>query len=102
MDKYECGDISGKFGNLANQTDYNLEKMDSNLPIFGHNTLMGRSIVIHNNDASNSRLTCANIVPQGAVRVKAHTNFTEQSPLLDGYVSLVSNGFFKIFFTLDL
>lgn len=93
MDKYECGDISGKFGNLANRTDYKLETMDSNLPIFGHNTLMGRSIVIHNNDASNSRLTCADIVPQGGVRVKASTNFTEQSPLLDGYVSLVSKGF---------
>lgn len=96
MEKYECGDISGKFGGLINRTAYEITKMDSNLPIFGHNTLMGRSIVIHNNDSTNSRLTCADIVPKDGIRVKAHTNFTEQSPLLNGFVSMVSHSFFSV------
>ena len=89
MEKYECGDISGKFGNLANRTGYQLDVMDPNLPIFGHYSMMGRSVVIHRNDATNSRFTCADVVPEGGVKIKAHTNFTAQSPLLDGYVTLV-------------
>eukprot|EP00111_Clytia_hemisphaerica_P000985 TCONS_00002850-protein len=89
MDKYEAGDLSGKFGNLANKTDYELKIYDENLPMFGHHALVGRSIVIHNNDASNSRMTCANIIPHQGVKIESWTNFTKQSDLFDGYVQLV-------------
>lgn len=89
MDKYEAGDLSGKFGNLANKTDYELKTWDENLPMFGHHALVGRSIVIHRNDATNSRMVCADIIPHEGVKIEAWTNFTKQSSLFDGYVQLV-------------
>ncbi|XP_077992860.1 uncharacterized protein LOC144446888 [Glandiceps talaboti] len=57
-DEYEVGDLSGKYGTLSG-TDFDQTYTDSNLPLFGSNSIVGRSVVIHKSD--NSRWICANI-----------------------------------------
>ncbi|ESO99012.1 hypothetical protein LOTGIDRAFT_238948 [Lottia gigantea] len=58
-DQYEVGDLSGKYGGLAGNDDYNLTTIDWNLQLFGPRSIIQRSIVIHKNDGS--RWICANI-----------------------------------------
>lgn len=59
-DQYELGDLSGKFGTLAGQTNTIEQFSDPNLPLFGVDSIIGRSVVIH--FATNgSRWACANI-----------------------------------------
>uniref|UniRef100_A0A3B4E5V7 Superoxide dismutase copper/zinc binding domain-containing protein n=1 Tax=Pygocentrus nattereri TaxID=42514 RepID=A0A3B4E5V7_PYGNA len=47
VDQYEIGDISGKFGYLTDQTQFQNHYMDSNMPLSGPNSIIGRSLVIH-------------------------------------------------------
>ena len=58
-DQYEIGDLSGKFGALDEFDSINLTKSDSNIPLYGMDSIIGRSIVIHRRDGS--RWACANI-----------------------------------------
>lgn len=46
-DQYEMGDLSGKFGRLNGLTQYEDAYNDTNLPLFGYNSIIGRSVVIH-------------------------------------------------------
>ena len=46
-DQYEVGDLSGKFGLLTGYNDFNGTYYDWNLPLFGTNSIIGRSLVIH-------------------------------------------------------
>lgn len=46
-DQYELGDISGKFGSLAGQDDFSGTFEDWNMPLFGANSIVGRSVIIH-------------------------------------------------------
>nr|XP_039259748.1 uncharacterized protein LOC120336197 isoform X1 [Styela clava] len=64
-DQYEIGDLSGKYGTLANKNEFSAMYTDWNLPLFGPNSIVGRSIVIHN--ADGSRLMCNTIGYPGAV-----------------------------------
>lgn len=58
-DLYETGDLSSKYGTLAQQSEFGPTNLsDWNLPLFGKNSIIGRSIVIHHNDAKNSRYAC--------------------------------------------
>ena len=59
-DQYEVGDLSSKHGSLNGLSNINEVYSDSDLPLFGKDSIIGRSIVIHfaNN---NSRWVCANI-----------------------------------------
>lgn len=41
------GDLSGKFGTLENRKRYMKTFNDTILPLFGLNSILGRSIVIH-------------------------------------------------------
>ncbi|KAH9505161.1 hypothetical protein Btru_058858 [Bulinus truncatus] len=66
-DMYEIGDLSAKYGTLANLTSLNATYKDWNLPLFGVNSVIGRSLVIHKNDATASRWICSNIRPQYSV-----------------------------------
>ncbi|KAG0296675.1 hypothetical protein BGZ96_008845 [Linnemannia gamsii] len=61
-DKCQAGDLSGKHGNLeATLTGKRLRYIDRQLKFTGDaTTILGRSIVIHNNGA---RIACANILP---------------------------------------
>ncbi|KTF72519.1 hypothetical protein cypCar_00041928 [Cyprinus carpio] len=59
VDQYEIGDISGKFGDLTGQNNFQNQYMDGNMPLLGPNGIIGRSLVIHY--ANGSRMRCADI-----------------------------------------
>ena len=46
-DQYEIGDLSGKYGLLKQQSNMRGVFNDSNLPLFGAQSVVGRSIVVH-------------------------------------------------------
>lgn len=46
-DQYEIGDISNKFGSLENRDAISETYTDWNMPLFGINSIVGRSIVLH-------------------------------------------------------
>lgn len=56
VDNYEVGDISSKHGTLEKVYEKNATYIDWNLPLFRTNSIIGRSLVIHRDDASASRL----------------------------------------------
>ncbi|CAG0915215.1 unnamed protein product [Notodromas monacha] len=59
-DMYELGDLSGKHSGLMDLEETQTSMWDSTLPLFGRNSVLGRSIVIHKaND--KSRFVCATI-----------------------------------------
>ena len=59
FDGYEIGDLSGKYGSLAGQDSISVNYSDPYLPLFGVDSIVGRSIVIHY--PNGSRWLCANI-----------------------------------------
>ena len=60
-DQYEMGDLSGKYGPLVSDEKGNYFQIhiDFNLPLFGLNSIIGRSIVIHKPDSK--RWICSSI-----------------------------------------
>lgn len=52
VDQYEIGDISGKFGSLSDQNQFENHYKDSNMPLSGPNSIIGRSLVIHYKNGS--------------------------------------------------
>ena len=74
VDQYEIGDISGKFGLLTGKTELIAAYTDFNLPLFGVNSVIGRSIVIHK-AAGGARWVCANIESTEEMRI-AQITFT--------------------------
>ena len=66
--------------------------MDYNLPLFGRNSVVGRSIVIHKSDG-NKRWVCANLEPsvdsKSTFFVKTETHFT--GPEIEGMILIVSD-----------
>ncbi|RUS91560.1 hypothetical protein EGW08_000675 [Elysia chlorotica] len=63
-DMFEVGDLSGKYGLLNGEMSKSGTYTDYNLQLFGTNSIVGRSLVIHRNDATSSRWVCVNIEPQ--------------------------------------
>ena len=55
----EVGDLSGKFGAFPSTDPLTARYSDQFLSLYGVNSIIGRSVVIH--FANNSRLVCANI-----------------------------------------
>ncbi|XP_061130051.1 uncharacterized protein cusr [Syngnathus typhle] len=76
-DLYEVGDLSSKHMSLATKNEVNMTFKDFNLPLFGHNSIVGRSILIHLTDGS--RYVCASIGYPGEVIV---ARATFRSPLV--------------------
>ncbi|XP_034454481.1 uncharacterized protein cusr isoform X2 [Hippoglossus hippoglossus] len=66
-DKYEIGDLSAKHMSLAGKNEANMVFTDFNLPLFGQNSIVGRSVVIHQTDGA--RYVCASISYPGAVTI---------------------------------
>ncbi|MBN3297235.1 SOD4 dismutase, partial [Amia calva] len=64
-DLYETGDLSGRHGSLAGMDSFEATFTDWNLPLFGRNSIVGRSVVIHLTDGS--RLLCGTIGYPGEV-----------------------------------
>ena len=75
-DDCEVGDLSGKLGALTDQQWQSFT--DSRLSLFGPQSIVGRSIVIHRQDPSETRWVCANIEYNG-VRLK-----TTRFPFMNG------------------
>ena len=91
-DEYEIGDLSGKYGSFLNLTSYKKQHKDYNLPLFGRNSIQGRSLVIHNlKKDGNKRWVCNNlelVVDAGTSYVmKGTANFT--GPTLTGIILMV-------------
>ncbi|XP_061625414.1 uncharacterized protein cusr [Phyllopteryx taeniolatus] len=59
VDQYEIGDISGKFGLLTRLNESQEMYVDSNLPLTGPHSIVGRSVVIHY--SNGSRMQCADL-----------------------------------------
>jgi Cu/Zn superoxide dismutase len=59
--KCEVGDLSGKHGNFSELETVSTSYSDDSIVLSGVETVVGRSIVIHKNDANNSRWVCADI-----------------------------------------
>ncbi|XP_055013793.1 uncharacterized protein cusr isoform X2 [Boleophthalmus pectinirostris] len=59
LDQYEVGDISGKFGMLTGHDEMQSVLSDSNLPLTGPYSIVGRSVVVHY--TNGSRMRCADI-----------------------------------------
>lgn len=66
-DKYELGDLSTKHMSLAGKNETEAVFKDYNLPLYGQNSIIGRSVVIHQSDGS--RYVCASISYPGDVMV---------------------------------
>lgn len=67
--------MSGKYGTIGAKDKLSLVRKDYNLPLFGVNSVMFRSLVIHYNNGS--RWVCSNINPKNAkflFKVKAKFN----------------------------
>ena len=56
----EVGDLSGKHGGFRGQTSVTAQYSDSNLPLFGVYTVVGRSIVLHAS-SGGARMACATL-----------------------------------------
>lgn len=67
FDMYEIGDLSGKHMFLTGLNQVEAAFNDSSLPLFGPNSIVGRSIVIHRGDGA--RFVCAGIGYPGDVSV---------------------------------
>lgn len=66
-DKYELGDLGAKHMSLVGKNELEMVFSDYNLPLFGQNSIIGRSVVIHQTDGS--RYVCASISYPGEVTV---------------------------------
>jgi len=75
MDKYEVGDLSGKYGKLTDLEEFESEVVDPMITLFGKNSVVGRTVIIHNSPRP-TRWTCANIRLQGRPQVTAIATFT--------------------------
>lgn len=68
-DMYEMGDLSSRYGSLAGRNVLDVTFTDFNLPLFGRNSIVGRSVVIHMSDNTSSRFVCSSIRYPGEVMV---------------------------------
>uniref|UniRef100_A0A3P9JLK0 Superoxide dismutase copper/zinc binding domain-containing protein n=1 Tax=Oryzias latipes TaxID=8090 RepID=A0A3P9JLK0_ORYLA len=67
-DKYEIGDLSTKHESLKDKSMIMKTFTDFNLPLFGQNSIVGRSVVIHS-QTDNARFACASIA-QPSIRLQ--------------------------------
>ncbi|XP_067011092.2 uncharacterized protein Rsod [Anabrus simplex] len=90
-DQYEMGDLSGKFGVLDNRTEIMATFNDTDLPLFGPNSILGRSVVIHKRNR-NSRWVCSSIErgysPAEARERRAIASFHHPLGYAYGYVRM--------------
>jgi len=73
-DRYEVGDLSGKYGDLQNRTRIAGTFVDPSVSLFGANSVIGRSIVIHHSPVP-LRWVCANIETEGAEMITGIAQF---------------------------
>lgn len=90
-DQYEMGDLSGKWGTLANQTQAYTYYNDSNLDLIGPLGVIGRSVVIHKS-VTNRRWACSSIergyAPSEARELRAIASFHHPNGFAYGYIRM--------------
>ncbi|XP_071361370.1 uncharacterized protein cusr [Trachinotus anak] len=98
-DRYEIGDLSAKHMSLEGRNESDVMFKDFNLPLFGKNSIVGRSVVIHQTDGA--RFVCASISYPGEVIV-ARARF--QSPVIGEiwFTQLKNNPLSDVSIFLDL
>ncbi|XP_061393687.1 uncharacterized protein LOC133329207 [Musca vetustissima] len=90
-EQYEMGDLSGKFGTLDKLTQYEGFFNDTQLPLFGINSIIGRSVVIHKK-RRNARWACSTLErgysPSEAREIRAIASFHHPTGYAYGYVKM--------------
>lgn len=88
-DQYELGDLSGKFGTLDGVTMYEQAYNDTRLPLFGYESIIGRSIVVHKKE-KNRRWACSTLErgysPNEAREIRAIASFHHPAGFAYGYI----------------
>ena len=88
-DQYEVGDLSGKYGLLTDMEDMRGIYNDTNLPLYGQNSIIGRSIVVHKKE-KGARWACASIgwgfSPSEAKEIKAIASFHHPNGFAWGFI----------------
>ena len=88
-DQYEVGDLSGKYGLLTDMEDMRGVYNDTNLPLYGQNSILGRSIVVHKKE-KGARWACASVgwgfSPSEAKEVRAIASFHHPNGYVWGFV----------------
>lgn len=90
-DQYEMGDLSGKFGTLDGAVAYEIAYNDTRLPLFGYESLIGRSIVIHKREKM-LRWACSTLErgysPSEAREIRAIASFHNPNGFAYGYMRM--------------
>ncbi|CAB1344471.1 unnamed protein product [Coregonus sp. 'balchen'] len=98
-DRYEVGDLSARHGSLKGKAEMDADFTDFNLPLFGQNSIVGRSVVIHQPDGA--RFLCAYICYPGEVHV-ARAMFRHPVVGMVQFVQLKSNPLSDVTVFMDL
>ncbi|XP_058812526.1 uncharacterized protein LOC131677032 [Topomyia yanbarensis] len=90
-DQYELGDLSGKFGTLDGSSMFEQSYNDSRLPLFGYESIIGRSIVVHKKER-NRRWACSTLErgysPSEAREIRAIASFHHPVGFAYGYIRM--------------
>ncbi|KAL9892126.1 superoxide dismutase family protein Rsod isoform 1-T1 [Glossina fuscipes fuscipes] len=90
-EQYELGDLSGKFGTLEAMTQFEGAFNDTNLPLFGMNSIIGRSVIIHKKKR-NARWACSSLErgysPNEAREIRAIASFHHPAGYAYGYIKM--------------
>lgn len=93
-DQYEVGDLSGKFLSFENQSTVVTHYNDTTMTLFGSESILGRSIVIHKR-LKNRRWVCSSIErgysPSEARELRAVASFHHPGGFAYGYIRIVSS-----------
>ncbi|XP_045546979.1 uncharacterized protein [Salmo salar] len=98
-DRYEVGDLSARHGSLEGKAVMDTVFTDFNLPLFGQNSIVGRSVVIHRPDGT--RFLCTYIGYPGEVHV-ARATFRHPVVGMVQFVQLKSNPLSDVTVFMDL
>ncbi|XP_070142466.1 LOW QUALITY PROTEIN: uncharacterized protein Rsod, partial [Drosophila kikkawai] len=90
-DQYEMGDLSGKFGDLKGVTHFEDSYNDTHLPLFGYNSIIGRSVIIQKRQ-KNARWACSTLErgysPSEARELRAIASFHHPTGYAYGYIKM--------------
>lgn len=91
-DQYGIGDMSGKFGSLNNHRRFSGIYNDTNMPLFGYESILGRSVIIHKRE-DDFRWMCSSIergyAPSEAREIRAIASFHHPYGFAYGYIRMV-------------
>ncbi|XP_038105826.1 uncharacterized protein LOC6051326 [Culex quinquefasciatus] len=90
-DQYELGDLSGKFGTLDGVSMYDNFYNDSRMPLYGYESIIGRSIVVHKKEQGR-RWACSTLErgysPSEAREIRAIASFHHPAGYAYGYIRM--------------